>query len=351
MRKESNNVNALNDYIREFGAPRTLVSDNAQSEVGKKWTTILREFCIKGRTSEPHNQHQNPAEPEWGRLSKMTQNCLRVFKAPTTLSNWCLLWCCQVNNHCSRRSLNYKTPEEVATGWTPDISKFRFHFYEPLWMFEPKLKTPKDNLLKARFLAIADSCGDAMTYYVLTEPTSTKVKRQVLMRSVVKTRRKHIGKTTEYVNDDSSMENFTLSLSESMRNQQDIRSTEDVPLLLPGEKLSDPFNNNKNDDEEDSAESEEDETEVEETEMDETEEQLPAVLDSTNDAESAHAIMEAIDPNISNDITFHKILDHGTKDGILILKARYYDTAGKPYIIDTPFAKLKTDEPIRCAKC
>ena len=108
-----------------------------------------------------------------------------------------------------------------------------------------------------------------MTYYILTEPTSTKVKRQVLMRSIVKTRRKHVGKTTEYVNDDSSMESFTLSLSESTRNQQDAKSTEEVPLLLPGEKIADPFDNSNNDDnDEDTADDpmeEDDETEIDET--------------------------------------------------------------------------------------
>ena len=143
------------------------------------------------------------------------------------------------------------------------------------------------------------------------------------MRSIVKTRRKHVGKTTEYVNDDSSMESFTLSLSESTRNQQDAKSTEEVPLLLPGEKIADPFDNSNNDDnDEDTADDpmeEDDETDTE-TEIDETDEQLPASLDASNDAESAHAIMEAIDPNISNDIIFHKILDHGTKDGTFFSK-------------------------------
>ena len=181
---ESQCVTALKDYIREHGPPIGILSDNAKSEIGEKWTEVLRNNMIKTRTSEPHNSHKNYAEPEWGRLSKMVQNNLRVFNAPIGLSNWCALYMCQVNNHVSRASLNHKTPEEISTGRTPDISKFRFHFYEPLWFFEPKIKTPKSNLLKARFLALAESCGDAMTYYILTEPDPPK-RKQVLMRSVV----------------------------------------------------------------------------------------------------------------------------------------------------------------------
>ena len=127
----------------------------------------------------------------------------------------------------------------MAQGWTPDISHLRFHFYEPIWFFQPKLKTPKDNLLPGRFLAYADSCGDAMTYYILTEPTETHKRRQVLMRSVVRTRRRKIGTDDEYVNDDPAAVPFTMSLSEHQQNLDDVSSTEAVPILLPGEKIAD----------------------------------------------------------------------------------------------------------------
>ena len=170
LKKESQNVQALQDYFRINRPPRIMTSDNAKSETGSKWTEVLREYMIKTKTSEPHHQHQNPPEPEWGRLSKMVQNCFQTFIAPVKLAHWCLLWCCQVINHASRCSLNYKVPEEVSTGRTPDVSQFHFHFYEPLWYSEPKMRTPKNNLLKARFLVIAESCGEAMTNYILTEP-------------------------------------------------------------------------------------------------------------------------------------------------------------------------------------
>ena len=118
---------------------------------------LFSKYMIKSKTSEPHHKHQNPAEPEWSRLSKMVQNRLRIFNAPVKLAHWCLLWRCQVNNRASRRSLNYKVPEEVSTGRTPAVSQFRFHFYEPLWYFQPKMLTLENNLLKARFLTIAES--------------------------------------------------------------------------------------------------------------------------------------------------------------------------------------------------
>lgn len=169
---------------------------------------------------------------------EQNQNDLRVFNAPIRLANWCGLYMCQVNNHLSRASLGYKTPEEISTGNTPDISKFQFHFYKPLWYFEPKIKTPKSNLLKARFLAIADSCGDAMTYHILTEPEAPKT-QQVLTRSVVWTQRENIGLTTGYVNNNASSVSFTLTPSEL--NHITIDSNDDVPIIKGGEKIADAF--------------------------------------------------------------------------------------------------------------
>ena len=302
---------------------------------------------VKTRTSEPHSPHQNPAEPEWGRLAKMVQNCLRAFNAPIELSNWCALHCCQVNNHASRGSLNNKTPLEVSTGVTPDVSHFRFHFYEPIWYFDPKIKIPKNNLLKARYLALAESCGDAMTYYILTEPDLPKAKRQVLMRSVIKTRRQNIGTTAEYVNSNPATESFTLSLSETATNTaQHTQPDPEVPLLIPGEKIAIPFDSKLLNE----ANGEDESSDEEDTVTEDAEETLPDDLGSTNDAESHREIVETVDPNVDGDLNFRKIVDHNWSDGILIFKAQYLTEQGTTYTLDTPWKKLKQDELVSCAK-
>ena len=112
-----------------------------------------------------------------------------------------MMYCTQINNVCAQKSLHGRTPLEISTGNTPDISHFRFHFWEPIWYFAPDIKTPKINLLKARFLANTEHCGDVMTYYIMTEPA--KGRKQVLMRSVIKTRRKNIGSKEEFTNNNS----------------------------------------------------------------------------------------------------------------------------------------------------
>ena len=65
--------------------------------------------------------------------------------------------------------------------------------------------------------------------------------RQVLMPSVVTTRRKDIGMQSECVNDNPDMEFITLSLSKLFpaAAQLDLPSySGKVPLLVPGEKNS-----------------------------------------------------------------------------------------------------------------
>ena len=345
LHKESQNSQALQDYICEYGPPITLISDNAKSETGAVWTQILRNFMIQTRTSEPHHPHQNPAESEWGRMSNMMKNVLRQSTAPPELWHWVGIHCAQVNNHTSRRSLKNKTPMEVSTGNTPDISKFRFYFYEPIWYYVPSNKNPKPDMLKARYLAIAESCGDSFTYFILTEPDDPKASRQLLMRSVIKSRRKQIGTPTEYVNDNPHMDSFTLTLSQATSASAHIEDElvhEDTPLLISGEKLGDDA---------DETESEKlAEVNLEKGDLEDDEEQLPLEMNSTNDAESHQAIIETVNPNLEGECEFRSILQHAWIDGVLTLKAQYTDPTHGMIEIDTPFKKLKMDEPLACAK-
>lgn len=348
LKKEAQNVFALMDYIREYGPPNAIVSDNAKSEVGSKWTEILRDRMIKTKTSEPHHPHQNPSETEWGRLGYMMKNVLRQSNAPIELAHWCAIYCCQINLVTSRRSLGYKTPFEISTGHTPDISKHRFYFYEPLWYHVPNNKVPKDNMKKARFLAVAESCGDAMTYFILTEPDSPKEKRQVLMRSVIRTRRKNIGQDDEYVNDNPSMESFTISLSEALalKGETDATEFEDLPLLVAGERIGTGTQGVENLQQED-----EDVNEIqeEENQMNDPEENLPVEFNATNNAESYEPILETTHSDLDDDMEFKKILNHSWEADGLMMKVQYRDSSNK-IAIDVPFKILKKDQPLACAK-
>ena len=62
MKTNSQFVNTLEDNIHEWGAMDKLLSDRAQVEVSNHAKEILRYYCIDDWQSEPHYQHQNPAE-------------------------------------------------------------------------------------------------------------------------------------------------------------------------------------------------------------------------------------------------------------------------------------------------
>ena len=61
LRRENHNVQALQDYIRKAGPPLAIKSDNAKSEIGQAWTSVLRNCVVNTKTTEPHHPHQNPA--------------------------------------------------------------------------------------------------------------------------------------------------------------------------------------------------------------------------------------------------------------------------------------------------
>ena len=64
MTAESQMEDTLQDFIRKWGAPDILMSDNAKSETGKKVKEILREYTIKDQQSEAGQQNQNQPREE-----------------------------------------------------------------------------------------------------------------------------------------------------------------------------------------------------------------------------------------------------------------------------------------------
>ena len=61
--------NALPDNIRERGAMDILISNHANCEMSARLKDILQALVIGHQKSEPHCQHQNFAEHEWGHVN------------------------------------------------------------------------------------------------------------------------------------------------------------------------------------------------------------------------------------------------------------------------------------------
>jgi len=99
--------------------------------------------------------------------------------------NWMQLWCVDVHNVLSSKNLGYQNPLCYSTGYTTDISKFRFYPWEPIWYYIPSAKAPHDNLKKARWLGFAHTAGDEMTYYIRTEKEPGEGRNTILIRSLI----------------------------------------------------------------------------------------------------------------------------------------------------------------------
>jgi hypothetical protein len=83
MWNESEMPSTLLDFIRKLGAPNGLFSDNAKIQIGKTIQTILRMYSIDKMQSEPHHQHQNPAERQIQDIKKVSNHIMDRIGTPS----------------------------------------------------------------------------------------------------------------------------------------------------------------------------------------------------------------------------------------------------------------------------
>ena len=133
MRHENNIADTLEDFIRHYGAPNALFSDNAKSQIGLAVQEILRMYAIKDFQCETHHQHQNFAEQRIHKVKKLSNTLLDHSGSPPSLWLLCVQHVVYILKHLSTESLQWKTPLEAATGQQPKISAIlAFHWYEPV---------------------------------------------------------------------------------------------------------------------------------------------------------------------------------------------------------------------------
>jgi hypothetical protein len=181
MKSESEMPGTLLDFIRKFGAPNGLFSDNAKVQIGKTVQTILRMYAIDDLQSEPHHQHQNPAERRIQDVKKVCNQIMDCTGTPPQYWLLCLLYVIYLLNRLSTESLGWATPYEKAFGQKPDISALlAFRWWEPVY-FASTGSYPDTKERSGRMVGIAEHQGDAMTWLILDDITL-----QVVTRSAVR---------------------------------------------------------------------------------------------------------------------------------------------------------------------
>jgi hypothetical protein len=134
MRRENNIAGTLEDFVRFYGAPTALFSDNAKSQIGRAVQEILCMDAIQEIQCEPHHQHQNYAEGRIQEVKKLSNTLLDCSGSPPLLWLLCVQHVVYLLNCISTESLQWKSPLEEATGQSPDISSIlEFHWYEPVY--------------------------------------------------------------------------------------------------------------------------------------------------------------------------------------------------------------------------
>ena len=180
MKTDHEMAHTLEDFIRSYGAPNALFSDNARAQIGKAVKEILRMYAIKDFQCEPHHQHQNRAERH---IQEVKKRCnILMDRTGTPASYWllCTNFAVYILNRLSASSLNNKTPLEVATGQQPDISAIlAFHWFQPVYFKSTKMSYPSHTQERSgRIVGFAEHQGDALTFLIMDDIT-----HQVLARS------------------------------------------------------------------------------------------------------------------------------------------------------------------------
>ena len=90
----------------------------------------------------------------------MVRQCIKAYNAPVGLYDWRVKWVKDIHNVSASHKLKWKTPDEYYNGNTPDISRYRFHFYEPIWYYNLNAPKFKNKLEKGRWLGFVPTSGD-----------------------------------------------------------------------------------------------------------------------------------------------------------------------------------------------
>jgi hypothetical protein len=101
MRRANNIAGILEDFIRFYGAPTALFSDNAKSQIGRAVQEILRMYAIKDFQCETHHQHQNYAERRIQEVQKLSNTLLDRSGYPPSLWLLCVQHIVYLLNHLS----------------------------------------------------------------------------------------------------------------------------------------------------------------------------------------------------------------------------------------------------------
>ncbi|KAI2513325.1 Reverse transcriptase (RNA-dependent DNA polymerase) [Fragilaria crotonensis] len=173
MKVDGNHVgDSLTQFISDFGVPAAqLTFDGASVQTGPKtrFMDAIRRYKIKYHVSGPRRPNENPAEQSIHKIKKRWYRIMLKKKVPPRLWHYGFVWVCKTQNLCANFSkyAEGRTPLEIITGKTPDISEYLdFEFYD--WVtFRSNAGIGEVQL--GRWLSVSHRVGRLMSDWILPD--------------------------------------------------------------------------------------------------------------------------------------------------------------------------------------
>jgi hypothetical protein len=185
------NLETMYQFILDYGLPTAFKSDWASTIANSKEVQrFLKIHNCDIEASEGH-LHNKPVEKAWQDLQKRGESYRVAWLVPDDRLHHMYQHLSDCHNHTALASLKWRTPIETADGDTPDISVFRFHFWESVWYLHKTSLMKDRKWMRGRFVGVAWHTGDSLCYKVQCDETGEQ--RVVVHRSLVLPR--HIDET------------------------------------------------------------------------------------------------------------------------------------------------------------
>mmetsp|Transcript_24287 Transcript_24287/g.34810 ORF Transcript_24287/g.34810 Transcript_24287/m.34810 type:complete len:1184 (-) Transcript_24287:1334-4885(-) len=161
----------LEGLIQDVGIPDHIHTDMAKELTLGTWSKVCKEHHIKMTNTEPYTPQQNKAELGFRELKRHVRRFMARTNTPPHLWDFCAVYTADLRNRLALPlpQLHGRTPHEVLTGNTPDVSEFlEFEWYQPVWYYDPE-PFPEQRRKLARWIGIAHRVGQALCYWIIPE--------------------------------------------------------------------------------------------------------------------------------------------------------------------------------------
>jgi Reverse transcriptase (RNA-dependent DNA polymerase) len=167
-------------WLNKLVFPSVMVTDGDGALSGNLWLKECRRLGMRDKVTVPYSAWQNLAEASIREVKKSIRRAMRRSGSPRKLWNYCGKWCTAVRRITAMDKLDGHTPTEVVTGTTPDISQYAlFDWYEPIRYLDSRHTFPNERKLLGRFLGVAESCAEEMSFHVLMANGRITIRKSV----------------------------------------------------------------------------------------------------------------------------------------------------------------------------